>query len=48
MLQKAVALGSAVRAEDGVGEAVRYLREWGLLPSVTEDAVLQPLTRETA
>jgi UDP:flavonoid glycosyltransferase YjiC (YdhE family) len=48
MIQKAVALGSAVRAEDGVGEAIRYLREWGLLPSVAEDAVLQPLARGTA
>jgi UDP:flavonoid glycosyltransferase YjiC (YdhE family) len=48
MIQKAAALGSAVRAEDGVGEAVRYLREWGLLPSVTEDAALQSLARGTA
>jgi hypothetical protein len=37
-----------VRAEDGIGEAVRCLREWGLLPAVTEDAMLQPLGRRTA
>jgi UDP:flavonoid glycosyltransferase YjiC (YdhE family) len=48
MIQKATALGSAVRAEDGIGEAVRCLREWGLLPAVTEDAMLQPLARGTA
>jgi UDP:flavonoid glycosyltransferase YjiC (YdhE family) len=48
MIRKAAALGSAVRAEDGIGEAVRCLREWGLLPAVTEDAMLQPLARETA
>ena len=48
MIQKAMALGNAVRAEDGIGEAVRCLREWGLLPAVTEDAALQPLERWTA
>ena len=48
MIQKAVALGNAVRAEDGIGEAVRCLREWDLLPSVTEDAALQPLARGIA
>jgi UDP:flavonoid glycosyltransferase YjiC (YdhE family) len=48
MIQKAMALSSAVRAEDGIGEAVRCLREWGLLPAVTEDAALQPLARGTA
>jgi hypothetical protein len=48
MIQKAAALGSAVRAEDGIGEAVRCLREWGLLPAVTEDAMLEPLARRTA
>jgi sterol 3beta-glucosyltransferase len=48
MIQRAMALGSAVRAEDGIGEAVRYLREWDLLPANTEDAMLQPLARETA
>jgi UDP:flavonoid glycosyltransferase YjiC (YdhE family) len=48
MIQKAMVLGSAVRAEDGIGEAVRCLREWDLLPALTEDAVLQPLARRTA
>jgi UDP:flavonoid glycosyltransferase YjiC (YdhE family) len=48
MIQKAAALGSAVRAEDGISEAMRCLREWGLLPAVTEDAMLQPLARGTA
>ncbi len=36
MIQKAMALGNAVRVEDGIGEAVRCLREWGLLPAVTD------------
>jgi len=48
MIQRAMALGSAVRAEDGIGEAVRCLREWGLLPAITEDAMLQPLEMGTA
>jgi UDP:flavonoid glycosyltransferase YjiC (YdhE family) len=48
MIQKAVALGSAVRAEDGVGEAVRFLSEWGLLPAITEDAALPQQARRTA
>jgi hypothetical protein len=37
-----------VRAEDGIGEAVRCLHEWGLLPAITEDAVLHSLPRRTA
>jgi UDP:flavonoid glycosyltransferase YjiC (YdhE family) len=48
MIQKARELGNEVRLEDGVGEAVRYLREWGLLPTVTENATLQPLATGTA
>jgi sterol 3beta-glucosyltransferase len=47
MIQRAVALGMAVRAEDGIGEAVRCLREWGLLPAVTDGATLRPLARVT-
>lgn len=31
MLREAEALGQAIRAEDGVGEALRQLRRWGLL-----------------
>jgi hypothetical protein len=37
-----------VRAEDGVGEAMRCLHEWGLLPAITEDAALQQQARRTA
>jgi UDP:flavonoid glycosyltransferase YjiC (YdhE family) len=48
MIQRAMALGSAVRAEDGIGEAVRCLGAWGLLPEVAEDATLQPSPRRTA
>jgi sterol 3beta-glucosyltransferase len=48
MIEKAVALGNAVRVEDGIGEAVRCLRQWGLLAAVTEDATLEPLARGTA
>jgi sterol 3beta-glucosyltransferase len=33
MLENAAALGRAVRAEDGVGEVVRWLRHWNLLPA---------------
>jgi len=32
MLENAGALGRAIRAEDGVGTAVRWLRNWNLLP----------------
>jgi sterol 3beta-glucosyltransferase len=32
MLEKAAALGRAVRAEDGVDTAVQWLRNWNLLP----------------
>jgi sterol 3beta-glucosyltransferase len=34
MIRTAEALGRAVRAEDGIAEAVRWLREWDLLPAV--------------
>ena len=33
MLRAAHDLGRAIRAEDGVAEAVRWLREWNLLPA---------------
>ena len=42
MVQKAAELGRAVRAEDGIGEALRYLREWNLLPAIAPD----PLAKE--
>jgi sterol 3beta-glucosyltransferase len=48
MIQKAIALGNAVRVEDGIGKGIRYLREWNLLPAPAEDAPLQSLARETA
>src|SRR5258705_13994648 len=48
MIQKATALGSAVQAEDGIGDAVRCLHEWGLLPAITEDAALQQPARRMA
>jgi hypothetical protein len=32
MVRNAAALGRTVRAEDGVSEALRWLRIWGLLP----------------
>jgi UDP:flavonoid glycosyltransferase YjiC (YdhE family) len=35
MVKAAAALGRAVRAEDGIGEAVRRLRAWNLLPAVS-------------
>jgi sterol 3beta-glucosyltransferase len=48
MIQKAEELGRAVRAEDGIGEALRYLRTWNLLPSISVDAAAEPLARTTA
>jgi UDP:flavonoid glycosyltransferase YjiC (YdhE family) len=36
--ENAAALGRAVRAEDGVGEAVRWLRHWNLLPAHSREA----------
>ena len=48
MIERATELGIAVCAEDGIGEAVRCLREWGLLPGFTENAALQPLAEVTA
>lgn len=36
MVQAAAALGRGVRAEDGIGEAVRRLRAWNLLPAVSD------------
>lgn len=48
MIQRAAELGRAVRAEDGVGEAVRWLRAWDLLPPVTADAPVESLIRTTA
>jgi UDP:flavonoid glycosyltransferase YjiC (YdhE family) len=43
MVQAAAALGRRVRAEDGIGEAVRRLRAWNLLPAIShaEDRVVR-------
>jgi sterol 3beta-glucosyltransferase len=38
MQEKAAALGRAVRAEDGVGEALRWLCNWNLLPAPSREA----------
>lgn len=38
MLEKAAALGRAVRAEDGVAEGMRWLRRWNLLPGHSREA----------
>jgi UDP:flavonoid glycosyltransferase YjiC (YdhE family) len=47
MIQKAAVLGQAVRAEDGIGEAVRWLRAWDLLPAITPNAAIEQLVRTT-
>jgi UDP:flavonoid glycosyltransferase YjiC (YdhE family) len=48
MIGKAAALGSAIRAEDGVGEALRWLRAWNLLPATTPEMALEPAERTSA
>ena len=41
MKQNAAALGCAVREEDGVGEALRCLDAWGLLPPLVVEDIAQ-------
>jgi sterol 3beta-glucosyltransferase len=48
MVQKAAELGRAIRAEDGIAEALRCLREWNLLPSQTVDTEMETAERVTA
>jgi hypothetical protein len=48
MVQAAAALGRAVRAEDGIGEAVRRLRAWNLLPADTSHPSGYRVVRSTA
>jgi sterol 3beta-glucosyltransferase len=48
MLENAAALGRAIRAEDGVGEAVRWLRHWNLLPAPARQRECAALTAEAA
>jgi UDP:flavonoid glycosyltransferase YjiC (YdhE family) len=48
MIKAAAALGRAVRAEDSIGEALRHLRTWNLLPDGVAEAVAGPFARTTA
>jgi UDP:flavonoid glycosyltransferase YjiC (YdhE family) len=48
MIQAAAALGQAVRAENGIGEAIRWLRAWDLLPAIAPDAAGQRAVRSMA
>jgi UDP:flavonoid glycosyltransferase YjiC (YdhE family) len=48
MIRAAATLGRAVRAEDGIGEAVRCLRTWDLLPSIAPPAAVEPAVRTIA
>jgi sterol 3beta-glucosyltransferase len=48
MIQTAAALGRAVRAEDGIGEAIRRLRAWNLLPATVQQAAGERVVRSTA
>jgi sterol 3beta-glucosyltransferase len=43
MIEKATALGRAVRAEDGIETAIEYLRSWNLLPPAAQKATNEPL-----
>lgn len=48
MSQAAAALGRAVRAENGIDEAIRWLRLWDLLPAVTAEVAGGRLVRTTS
>ena len=48
MIKAAAALGRAVRAEDSIGEALRHLRTWNLLPGSAREAVVEPFARTMA
>jgi hypothetical protein len=48
MIQAAAALGRAVRAENGIDEAVRWLRAWDLLPALAPDVARKRVVRTTA
>jgi len=48
MLREADALGRAIRAEDGVGEAVRLLRHWGLLEQPDSVEIAEQQQRSVA
>jgi sterol 3beta-glucosyltransferase len=48
MIQAAAALGRTIRAEDGIGEAMRWLRTWNLLPSISRDTAGKIAARTSA
>jgi sterol 3beta-glucosyltransferase len=48
MIQAAATLGRAVRAENGIDEAVCWLRTWDLLPTMAPDAAGERVVRTTA
>lgn len=48
MVQRATALGRAVRAEDGVAEALRWLDTWKLLPAMGPASTISWPTEATA
>jgi sterol 3beta-glucosyltransferase len=48
MMQAAADLGRAIRAEDGIGEAVRRLRTWNLLPAAVPHDADDRVARRTA
>jgi sterol 3beta-glucosyltransferase len=48
MLRQAAVLGQTVRAEDGIAEAIHWLRVWDLLPTVTSNKTVEPLMKTTA
>ena len=48
MIHAAAALGRAIRAENGIDEAVRWLRAWDLLPAMAPDAAGERVVRKTA
>ncbi|HEX3471226.1 MAG TPA: glycosyltransferase [Silvibacterium sp.] len=48
MTERAETLGRMVRAEDGIGEAVRWLQAWELLPKIAPDVPTQPVMGATA
>ncbi len=48
MIEAAAALGRKVRAENGIGEAIRWLRAWDLLPAIAPHTADKRVTRSTA
>jgi len=48
MVQRAAMLGRAIRAEDGVGEALRWLDNWKLLPAIERTSQIDIPAEATA